>query len=122
MDKKKILVIDDESILRKTLEQALAQEFDVVTAIDGQEGYKKAKEEKPNLIMLDIIMPNMNGMDCLKKIKQDPETKDIPVVLLTNVEKSESIADGIALGAKGYMVKGDYTTDDIIKNVKKFVG
>lgn len=121
MSKKKILIADDESILRKTLEQALSTDFDVATAIDGDDTLAKVAEVKPDLIMLDIIMPNLDGLATLKKLKENPETKDIPVVLLTNVDKSESVAEGVALGAKGYLVKGDYSTDEIIENVKKFV-
>ncbi len=121
MDKKKVLIIDDEAILRKTLEEALSSEFSAAIAIDGEDGYKKAKEFQPDLILLDIIMPNLNGIDTLKKLKEDPETKDTPVVVLTNVEKSDSVAEAISLGAKGYLVKGDYSTDEIIENVKKFI-
>lgn len=121
MTKKKILIVDDESILRKTLEQALSGDFNVSLAVDGEEGLIKAKKEKPDLILLDIIMPNKNGLETLKDLKAEPATRDITVILLTNIDKSESVADGIALGAKGYLVKGDYSTDEIVNNVKKFV-
>lgn len=120
MDKKKVLIIDDEAILRKTLEQALSQDFAVSLAVDGEEGIQKAKEVEPDLILLDIIMPNLDGIQTLKRLKAAPETKDISVVVLTNVEKSESVAEAVSLGAKGYMVKGDYSTDEIVENVKRF--
>jgi len=83
MMKKKILIADDEPEIVDIVRKMLENEYDVVTAYDGEEAYQKAKKEKPNLILLDILMPKLDGWEALKKIKSDEELKDIPVSMLT---------------------------------------
>lgn len=121
MKKKKILIVDDEAIFAKAMEKALSRDFEVVTAINGEDGLQLARQEKPKLILLDILMPGIDGLEVLRRLKQDRGTKNIPVALLTNVDKDESVSEGIALGARGYLIKGDYSLEEVIEKVRSFV-
>jgi len=118
-DKKKILIVEDEEILLAALQEELNQGgYDTEGAKDGEEGLKKVKEYKPDLILLDLVMPKMDGMEVLKKLKEDAETKDISVVILTNLSDYERISDALALGAKDYLVKANYSLSDLLQKVK----
>ena len=84
---KKILFVEDEEALQKTLGEILKQEgYEVVSASDGENGLSLVKSEKPDLILLDLILPKMNGFEVLKKLKADTECQEIPVIVLTNLE------------------------------------
>jgi CheY-like chemotaxis protein len=120
---KKILFIEDESALQKTLSDYLKKEgYEVVSALDGETGLKLAKNQKPDLILLDLILPKMDGFEVLEKLTQDPETKDIPVIILTNLERMEDIERALELGAKTYLVKANYTLQEVTEKVKKALG
>jgi len=104
---KKILIVDDETNLVKMVESRLkANGYEVIIAKNGKEGFEKAKAGKPDLILLDIIMPVMNGEEALKKLKQDEDTKSIPVIMLTaKGEVDEIVKNLVQLGATDYIVK-----------------
>ena len=111
---KKILIIEDESALQKTLGEALSQQgYEVLSALNGEVGLKLVQSEKPDLILLDLILPKIHGFDVLKKIKDNPETKEIPVIVLTNLETIEDIKKAIELGATTYLVKADYSLKEL---------
>lgn len=115
----KILVVEDEEILLTALSEQLKQEgFEVIGAKDGMEGVEKAESEKPNLILLDLVMPRLDGMGALKQIKEKSETKDIPVVILTNLSDYDKISDALSLGAMDYLVKANYRLEDLINKIK----
>lgn len=115
----KILVVEDESSLQKAMIDVLKiNGYEAVGANDGEEGLNMAKSEKPDLILLDVIMPKMNGFDVLKALKADAETKPIPVIILTNLESSGDIERALSLGAMTYLVKTNYELDDVIKRVR----
>ena len=115
----KILVVEDESSLQKAMVDVLKiSGFEAIGANDGSEGLLMAKAEQPDLILLDVIMPKMNGFDVLKALKADDATKKIPVIMLTNLESSGDIEQALSLGAMTYLVKTNYELDDIIKRVK----
>ena len=120
MDQKtKILVVEDEEILLTALTEELKQEgFDVVGAKDGVEGIEKAVSEKPDLILLDLVMPRLDGIGALKEIKAKPETKDIPVVILTNLSDYDKVSDALSLGAMDYLVKANYRLEELINKIK----
>lgn len=102
----KVLVIDDEPAVLKMYQQALvAAGHTVLTAPNGPSGLIKAAANNPDVIFLDIIMPDANGLDVLSDLKKDPETKNIPVYLLTNLPESTSGAKARELGAAGYLEK-----------------
>ena len=111
---KKILIIEDESALQKTLGEVLSQQgYEILPALNGEVGLKLAQSEKPDLILLDLILPKIHGFDVLKRIKDNPETKEIPVIVLTNLESIEDIKKAIELGATTYLVKADYSLKEL---------
>ncbi|HHE45960.1 MAG TPA: response regulator [Candidatus Moranbacteria bacterium] len=120
MVKKRILIIEDETTLRETMAEYLSGDnFEVARASDGEEGIKQAKSKKPDLIILDIILPKKDGYEVLEEIKKDPQTKNIPVILLTNLESAENVQKAFEKGATTYLVKSDYSLEDIAKKVKE---
>ncbi|MFA6307830.1 MAG: response regulator [Patescibacteria group bacterium] len=123
-DKKiKILLIEDEEMLANMYEVKFKNEgFDLEKALDGAEGLAKAKANKPDFILLDIIMPKMDGFSVLKALKEDETTKNIPVMLLTNLGQEEDIAKGKELGSVGYLVKANITPAEVVAEIKKKLG
>jgi DNA-binding response OmpR family regulator len=116
----KILIIEDEASLQKSLMEFLREEkFEVVGASDGEMGLALAKKEKPDLILLDIILPKKDGYDVLAELKQDEGMKKIPVILLTNLESPEDIQKAFDLGATTYLVKSNYKLEDIVRKIKE---
>jgi len=120
MGKKKILIVEDEAALRNSLSEFLGEEkFEVIKAADGEIGTQLAKKEKPDLILLDIILPKKNGFEVLAELKQAEATKNIPVILLTNLESPEDIEKAFALGVTTYLVKSNYRLEDIVNKIKE---
>jgi DNA-binding response OmpR family regulator len=117
---KKILFIEDESALQKTFRDVLEKEgYEMISALDGESGLRLAKSQKPDLILLDLILPKKDGFEVLKELKEDEATKGIPVIVLTNLEDIESVEKAIELGATTYLVKAQYTLEEVIQKVKK---
>jgi len=115
---KKILFVEDEQALQRTISEALHREgFEVLNAIDGDSGARLAKTEKPDMILLDLILPRRSGFDVLKELKED-----IPVIVLTNLESPADVDRAIELGATTYLVKANYDLSDIVKKVKMAIG
>ena len=120
---KTILFIEDESALQKTFGEILNQEgYQIFSALDGEIGLRLAKEKKPDLILLDLILPKINGFEVLQKIKEDKETKDIPVIVLTNLERIEDVDKAIELGATTYLIKANYNLEEVMEKIKKALG
>jgi DNA-binding response OmpR family regulator len=120
---KKILLVEDELALRKTFSEVLEQEgYQVFSAIDGEEGLKLAQKEKPDLILLDLVLPKLYGFDVLRMLKESPETKDISVIILTNLESTGDIEKAVELGATTYLVKANYSLESILEKVKEALG
>lgn len=120
MRDKNILIIDDEEPILRMYSASLS-EYNILTASNGEEGLAVAKSEKPDLIYLDIIMPKINGLDVLKKLKDDDQTKEIPVILLTNLPEEASKDKAEALGAYDYFVKVNYEPEDLLEATKKIL-
>lgn len=118
-----ILLVDDDPLLVRMYQTKFKSEgHNVKTASDGEQAITKASEEKPDLILLDVMMPKMNGLDVLKKLKGNTGTKSIPVVMLTNVSSSEADeAAGLELGAVAYLVKANYTPKEVVQKVKEIL-
>jgi len=114
----KILIIDDDKAVREVVNLLLSSEgFDVIEAIDGEDGYKKIIVDKPDLILLDIIMPKINGYILLNKITQDNELKNIPVILLT---ATSQMAGNISLKSHSVdNIHKPFEPDDLINKIKK---
>ncbi len=115
-----ILIIEDDVFLSELMSKKLEESgFKVIKAIDGQEGLEKVVSAKPDLILLDLILPGIDGFEVLKKIKDDPQSSSIPVIVLSNLGQREDIERGFDLGAQDYLVKAQFTPDEIIDRVKK---
>jgi DNA-binding response OmpR family regulator len=118
-DKAKILVVEDEEILLTALkEELLSGGYEVEGAGDGEEGLAKAKSFAPQLILLDLVMPKMDGMEMLQRLKADSAIRDIPVVILTNLSDYDRISEALSLGAMDYLVKANYKLEDLLDKVK----
>lgn len=116
---KKILIVEDDKFLRELMKKKLLSEgFDVIEAIDGEEGIKKIKETLPDLVLLDLILPSMDGFEVLTRAKEDELTKKIPIIILSNLGQREEIEKGLKLGAVDYMVKAHFTPAEIIEKIK----
>ena len=119
----KVLLVEDEELLRKIYRKKLELgNFEVEIATDGEEGLAKAREFKPDLILLDIVMPKLNGIGVLKKIKADPVINWIPVVMLTNTASGAAIQECLQAGALGFIIKSDGTPSKLLQEVKRFLG
>lgn len=117
----KVLIIDDEqAILKMYTVPFEAAGDEVMTATDGQTGLQFAKQI-PDIVLLDIIMPRINGLDVLKSLKEDPATKNIPVILLTNLPEECSEDKAKELGAAGYLVKAQNEPNMVVQKVKELI-
>ncbi len=120
---KKILFVEDETALQKTIGDILKQEkYKVVSAMDGEAGLQMARTEKPDLILLDLVLPKMHGFEVLKALKADEATKYIPIIVLTNLESMGDIEKALELGATTYLVKASYTLEEVVQKIKKTLG
>jgi len=121
-ERPKILVVEDEEILLTALKEELGSGgYDVGGAVDGQDGLDKVKTFKPDLILLDLVMPKMDGMEMLQRLKGSAEMRDIPVVILTNLSDYERISEALSLGAMDYLVKANYKLEDLLDKVKTVI-
>ncbi|MDD3888148.1 MAG: response regulator [Patescibacteria group bacterium] len=120
MSKSKILIVEDDQFLVKIYQTKLESEgFDIELALDGEEGIEKAGKFMPELILLDLILPKMNGFEVLKKLKTDEKTKNIPVIVLSNLGQESDVKQGMELGAVNYLIKSDHSINEIIDKIKK---
>lgn len=116
--KEKILVVDDEELIRKIyLERLNFEGFQVQTASDGVEALEKIKTFMPDLILLDVLMPRKDGFATLEEIKKDPQLKNISIIILTNAGREDDIKKGIFLGANDYLVKTNYSPNEIVGKI-----
>lgn len=119
---KKILIIEDDKFLRLLITRKLNKEgFSVIEAVDGEEGIKKAREEKPDLVLLDLILPSVDGFEVLSRIRKDETTKAIPVIILSNLGQKEDIEKGLKRGASDYLIKAHFTPIEIVEKVKRIL-
>lgn len=118
-NKKTILIVEDEKTLRDVLHDKLESEgFNVLIAKDGEEGLEEAVENHPDLILLDIIMPKMDGITMFGKLKEDERGRDIPVIILTNLSPVEGVSQTIDRSVSNYLVKSDWKLDEVIEQIK----
>lgn len=116
---KKILIIEDDLSLQKSLMAYLNSEgFDTETASDGETGIEMVLSGKPDLVMLDIVLPKKDGYEVLEKIKENKKTKQIPVIILTNLDNISNVQKALDLGATTYLVKADYKLEEITRKIK----
>lgn len=121
--KQKILIVEDEAILQKALQEILLQEnYEVVSALNGELGLEMAVSEIPDIILLDLIMPKMDGFEVLEGLKKNEKTKEIPIIILTNLGGTEDVQKALVLGATNYVVKADHDLSEIVKKIKGIIG
>lgn len=119
---KKILIIEDDKFLRELIAKKLVKDgYDTVEAIDGEEGVKKVREEKPDLILLDLILPGIDGFEVLARIKEDTAVSRIPVIILSNLGQREDVERGLELGAADYLIKAHFTPGEIIEKIREIL-
>jgi len=115
-----VLVVEDDKFLRGLLIQKLKKEnFQVLEAIDGEEGVRITKEKRPNLVLLDLILPGVDGFGVLEQVKKDPKTKDIPVIILSNLGQKDDVEKGMNLGATDYLVKAYLTPSEVVGKIRE---
>jgi len=120
--KPKVLLVEDDTFLSGMYVTKLGLEnFAVSLASDGKLGLKMIKEELPDLILLDLILPKLSGFEILKEIKKEKKTKDIPVILLTNLGQKKDVEKGFALGANDYLIKAHFMPSEVVEKVKKMI-
>ena len=120
---KKVLVIDDDEFFNKTLGEALPKgKYALVAAVDGEEGLSKLQAEKPDLIILDLLMPKMDGTEFLKKLQASPDMHKAPVLISSNLSSMKKISDCMALGAVGYVIKSDESMESIVQDIERILG
>ena len=118
----RILLAEDDRFLRRAAEATLKRRgYTVLTAVDGEETLRLARAETPDLILLDLIMPKMQGFEVLRQLKEDPATRAIPVVVLSNLSQDSDAKQAEALGAAGYLVKANLSLDELAKRVDELL-
>jgi DNA-binding response OmpR family regulator len=121
--KGKILIIEDDRYISKMYQLKLSLEgYDVQVAENGKQGIDKVKEMMPNVILLDILMPELDGFEVLKIVKSDDVTKDIPVLIMSNLGQEDHIQKGLQMGAIGYIVKSQFTPSKVVDKIKETLG
>lgn len=116
-----ILLIEDDSFVHELYKRALTKiGFQVSSAFDGEEGVQLAQQKKVDLILLDILLPKLNGVDVLRKLKSDPEISNIPVILLTNLGQESIIREAFRIGADGFLLKARLLPIEVAKQVQEF--
>lgn len=116
---KKVLIIEDEPAQATTIDLAMKRAgFDTLVAHDGAEGLEKAKESVPDLILLDLVLPKIDGISVLKQLRINEATSKIPILVLTNLASGETVKEVIEAGGTDYLVKTDYTLEQLIHKVE----
>lgn len=117
----KILIVEDEKIISDVLQEKLEEEnFTTKVAADGVEGLEAVQEFEPEMILLDLLMPNMDGFEMLKILKSDPKTKNITVIVLSNLNQDEEIKKALVLGAVDFLVKTQLSLAEVVAKVRQY--
>lgn len=119
---KTVLIVDDSSVVRMSLNYFLKEnDFNVIEAVDGKDGLDKALKEKPDLIISDINMPNMNGIEMIRNLRSQQATKYVPILVLTTESGKDMLEQGKNAGATGWIVK-PFTNESLLSTIKKVLG
>ena len=119
---KRVLLVEDDIFIAEIYALSLQKTgFKVIVAEDGEKGVQMAKENHPDLILLDLLLPKLSGLEVLKILKNDPELKDIPVIIITNFSDSESTKKSFEMGALDYLVKVNIDSNDIVQRAKEIL-
>lgn len=118
------MIVEDDSFVMDIYQTKLSQEgYDIVSANNGMEALKKLEDTQcnPDLMLLDIVMPYVDGLEVLKKIKASERLKNIPVILLTNLSQKEEVGQGLSLGASDYLIKSHFTPSEVLEKIKIYL-
>lgn len=119
MVKKNILIIEDDDFFRDLLKKKLLSlGFNILEAVNGEEGVAKINEKKPDLIILDLLLPNIDGFEVLSKVKTNPDISSTPVIIVSNLGQQEDVERGLKLGAVDYLIKSQFDIDGIVSKIK----
>jgi DNA-binding response OmpR family regulator len=122
-NKKVVLIVEDEESIREALEDKFKLSgFEVITSKNGEEGLSKAKSFHPNLIILDILMPKMDGLTMLRKLKEDSWGTNVPVMILTNISDYRQLEEALSLGVDEYMIKAEWQLKNIVAKANAILG
>jgi CheY-like chemotaxis protein len=117
---RRILLAEDDRFLRKAAEATLRRHgFEVLAAVDGEDALRRAREEPPDLILLDLIMPKLNGFEVLRELKQDVPTASIPVIVLSNLGQEGDVQQAMEGGAVAYCVKANLSLEELVRRVEE---
>jgi CheY-like chemotaxis protein len=117
---KRVLLVEDDRFLRKAAEVMLRRHgFTIYTAVDGEEALRMARSEGPDLILLDLIMPKLQGFEVLRILKQDPTTRQIPIVVLSNLGQESDVQQALQGGAAAYFIKSNFSLQELVIQVQK---
>jgi len=121
--KAKVLLVEDDPMVVRMYERKLKKDgFKVALAYNGEKGLAALQQDRPDIVLLDIMMPKVSGLDMLKAVKADPQYKDLPIVMLTNLgDRAEDVDRCKAMGAEDYWVKANMTLEQIIEGIKKIL-
>jgi len=118
-EKLKILLVEDDSfLLNMYADKFRAENFEVLVADNGAKALKFAQENLPNVILLDVMLPKMSGFEVLQELKKNTATKNIAVILLTNLSQKEEVEQGLALGANDFLIKAHFMPQEVVEKVK----
>ena len=116
---RKILIIEDDKFLRELISRKISSEgFETVEAVDGENGLEVLKEQRADIILLDLILPGIDGFEVLSRLKADAMLAEIPVIILSNLGQREDVERGLKLGAVDYLVKAHFTPNEIVEKIK----
>jgi two-component system, OmpR family, alkaline phosphatase synthesis response regulator PhoP len=116
----KILLVEDDPLISRMYQNAFTfEKYEVLVALDGEKGLELAKTNTPDLILLDIMLPNMNGLDVLEQLKADEKTKNLPVIMLTNIAGNQALETAISKGALMYIIKSEFDPKQVVETVRK---
>ncbi len=119
---KKVLIVDDDPFILDMYKLKFKEEgFEVESASDGEKAFAAVKDTRPDVVLLDVIMPILDGFEVLKKLKADSDVKNIPVIMLTNLGQKEDMEKGMSGGAVDYIVKAHFTPSEVVEKVKQFL-
>lgn len=121
-EKIKILLVEDDTFLLGMYATKFELDgFKVIMAEDGEKAIRAALKELPDIILLDIILPKLNGFEVLKQLKLEPTTAEIPVILLTNLSQKDEIEQGLKIGAEDYLIKAHFMPSEVVEKIKKIL-
>ncbi|MDP9172302.1 MAG: response regulator [Planctomycetota bacterium] len=118
-----VMVVDDTAVIREAVAKLLRREgFQTICAANGKEALHALTRSEPDLVLLDIMMPEMDGMECLEQLRSDPKWKSTPVIMMTALSDDENQRRATQLGASDYMVKAKFTVEQMLDRIRRLIG